>query len=144
MNRSTRFVVGQFALLGLIFLLPNIAPRASSVAFWLLQIPAWGLLLLGALALGRNLTPMPTPHQNARLQTTGVYGVVRHPIYSGLLLLALLETLARGSVLAWGLFVALAVLLEFKSRFEEQKLRQRFAEYGAYQARVKKFVPFVY
>jgi protein-S-isoprenylcysteine O-methyltransferase Ste14 len=136
------FVVGQFALLGLIFLLP--AARASSVLLLLLQIPAWGLLLLGALALGRNLTPMPTPTKAATLQTTGVFGLVRHPIYAGLLLLALLETLARGSVLAWGLFVALAVLLEYKSRFEEQKLRQRFAEYGVYQARVKKFVPFVY
>jgi protein-S-isoprenylcysteine O-methyltransferase Ste14 len=136
------FVLGQFALLGFIFLLP--ATRASSWLLLILQIPAWGLLLAGALALGRNLTPMPTPTKSATLQTTGVFGLVRHPIYSGLLLLALLETLARGSVLAWGLFVALAVLLEFKSRFEEQKLRQHFAEYDAYQARVKKFVPFVY
>jgi protein-S-isoprenylcysteine O-methyltransferase Ste14 len=136
------FVVGQFVLLGLIFLLP--AARASSWLLLVLQIPAWGLLVAGALALGRNLTPMPTPTQNAKLLTTGIYGLVRHPIYSGLLLLCLLETLARGSVLAWGLFVALALLLEFKSRFEEQKLRHHFAEYSAYQARVKKFVPFVY
>jgi protein-S-isoprenylcysteine O-methyltransferase Ste14 len=136
------FVLGQFVLLGFIFLLP--AARASSWLLLILQIPAWGLLLAGALALGRNLTPLPTPTQNATLQTTGVFGLVRHPIYSGLLLLSLLETVSRGSVVAWGLFVALAVLLEFKSRFEEQKLCQRFAEYGAYQARVKKFVPFVY
>jgi protein-S-isoprenylcysteine O-methyltransferase Ste14 len=136
------FVVGQFALLALIFFVP--AARASSLWLWVLQIPAWGLLLAGALALGRNLTPMPTPRQNARLQTTGVYSVVRHPIYSGLLLLALLETLARGTLLAWGLFVALALLLEFKSRFEEIQLRQAFPEYGAYQTRVKKFVPFLY
>jgi protein-S-isoprenylcysteine O-methyltransferase Ste14 len=144
MNRSTCFVVGQFALLGLIFLLPNTAPRASGVVLMVLQIPAWGFLLAGALALGRNLTPMPTPRQNATLQTTGVYGVVRHPIYSGLLLLTLLETLARGTLLAWGLFVALALLLELKSRFEEEQLRQVFPDYSAYQARVKKFVPFVY
>jgi protein-S-isoprenylcysteine O-methyltransferase Ste14 len=138
------FVVGQFVLLALLFLLPNNAARASNPVLLVLQIPAWGLLLLGALVLGRNLTPMPTPTKAAKLQTTGVFGLVRHPMYSGVLFLALLETLARGTVLAWGLFVGLALLLEYKSRFEEQKLRQRFAEYSAYQLRVKKFVPWVY
>jgi protein-S-isoprenylcysteine O-methyltransferase Ste14 len=138
------FVVGQFVLLTLIFLLPNDVPRASSLLLLVLQIPAWGLLLLGAWSLRRNLTPLPTPTKAATLQTTGVFGLVRHPIYSGLLLLALLETLVRGMLLAWGLFVALALLLEYKSRFEEEMLHRHFPEYGAYRARVKKFVPFVY
>ena len=60
------------------------------------------------------------------------------------MLWALAGVFGRGSWVALGFTVALMVLLEFKSRREEAFLLERFPEYAAYRARVKKFVPGVY
>jgi protein-S-isoprenylcysteine O-methyltransferase Ste14 len=39
--------------------------------------------------LGQNLTPLPHPRDEGQLVTTGVYGLVRHPMYGGVIYLAL-------------------------------------------------------
>ena len=49
---------------------------------------AAGLILAvrGVLDLGRALTPVPRPRDDAELVETGVYALARHPIYGGLIL----------------------------------------------------------
>ena len=102
------------------------------------------VLLVAGLGLGRNLTALPKPKSDGSLVTTGLYALVRHPIYAGLLAFAFGLALERGSLVSLLLSVALLVLLEFKSRREEAWLLERFPEYAAYQKRVRKFVPGVY
>jgi protein-S-isoprenylcysteine O-methyltransferase Ste14 len=78
------------------------------------------------------------------LQVGGAYRLVRHPIYGGLILIALGWSLTS-SALALGLAVALVLVLEVKSRLEESMLDQRFREYDAYRNRVRwRFVPGVH
>ncbi len=98
-------------------------------------------LLAGGVALGRSLTALPRPREDATFRAGLVYRFVRHPIYGGVLLLA------AGWSLGWaplGLAATalLAAFFELKSRREEAWLLERYPEYAAFRARVRwKFVP---
>lgn len=102
------------------------------------------LAIAGLTALGRALTPFPRPLDDASLRQSGVYGWVRHPVYSGLVLAsfgwALLWLSAAGAVAS----VVAFVFFDRKSAYEERLLRARFPEYGEYARRVKKLVPGIY
>ncbi|WP_354000928.1 methyltransferase [Gloeocapsopsis sp. IPPAS B-1203] len=60
--------------------------------------------------LGDSLTPLPYPKNNGQLVQTGVYGIVRHPLYSGVILAALSWTMF---VLSLSYLVRTAILLTF-------------------------------
>jgi protein-S-isoprenylcysteine O-methyltransferase Ste14 len=102
------------------------------------------LTILGCLALGRNLSAFPRPKDEARLVTMGAYAIVRHPIYSGVGLMALGWALARRSPLTLAYACMLLILFDIKSRREERWLQAKFPQYADYQRRVKKLIPFVY
>lgn len=105
-----------------------------------------GILLAatGSVNLGRNLTPLPIPKKHATLVITGVYRLVRHPIYSGITLMAF----GWGMWLNSWLTVAYALLLfgffDIKSRHEERLLVEKFPEYTDYRKNVKKLIPYLY
>ena len=89
-------MVVQFLLLGAVILSGFLEPRpegsfADLLGMVGLVLMAAGALLLGRalLDLGRNLTPTPRPRSDAELVDGGVYRLVRHPMYGGLLLTAL-------------------------------------------------------
>lgn len=103
-----------------------------------------GLALWGSAHLGRNLTPFPRPVVGGRLVTNGAYGFARHPLYSGVILLALGFALFTTSPLRLALAGGLAVFLDAKSRREERWLLEVYPEYAAYRRRVKKFLPGIY
>jgi len=48
-----------------------------------------GILIIGVsiLQLNKNLSPFPTPKVGSHLITSGLYSIVRHPIYLGILVL---------------------------------------------------------
>lgn len=99
---------------------------------------------LGLLTLGRNLSPFPRPIAGGQLVTTGIYSIVRHPIYTGLVLGTLGWSLLIGSIVGLGLTVALFVFFELKSRREEAWLAESYPDYPAYRERTKKLIPWVY
>ena len=102
------------------------------------------LLVGGMVGIRHAMTPFPRPLDHARLQVGGAYRLVRHPIYGGLILIDLGWSLSS-SPLALVLTVALALVLEVKSRLEESMLDQRYPEYKAYRQRVRwRFVPGVH
>jgi protein-S-isoprenylcysteine O-methyltransferase Ste14 len=102
------------------------------------------LFVVGLVRLGRGLTPLPYPKDGAELIQTGPFALVRHPIYSGALVLALGWALYVQGWLTLGYVVVLFVFLDVKSRREERWLAEKFPAYAAYQRRVRKLVPFVY
>ena len=99
------------------------------------------LFVAAAAGLGHSLSPYPRPSRDATLRTGGVYRLVRHPIYGGVILIAL------GSSLVWSPLALLPtalllVLFELKSRREESMLLERFSGYETYRRRVRwRFVP---
>lgn len=117
----------------------------TTVAGAVLILSGAALALLGArdLDVGGSLTAVPKPRADGQLVETGVYRLVRHPIYGGIVVAAV----------GWGLACAsppslllAAVLLGFfflKSSREEAWLVERFPDYPAYRRRTRRFVPFV-
>ncbi len=101
------------------------------------------LSLRGVLDLRENLTVFPKPLPGARLVESGAYGLVRHPIYGGLILGALGWGLFRAAPLVLLLALCLALFFNLKSRREEIWLAEQFAGYDAYRNRTKRLLPWV-
>lgn len=125
-------------------------PWAASATPWRqLGAGAGGLLgaaLAGAgvLGLGRQLTPLPRPVEGGELRDRGAYALVRHPMYGGVLLMALAWALAT-SPLALLPVAAGAGFLEAKRRLEEAWLVERHPEYQEYRHRVRwRMIPFLW
>src|SRR6266508_2331507 len=94
--------------------------------------------------LGKSVSPFPKPQATSELKESGVYALVRHPIYGGILLLSLAWSLALSP---WALIPtgALAIALAFKSRLEERWLIDRHPAYADYRQRVRRrFVPYLW
>jgi protein-S-isoprenylcysteine O-methyltransferase Ste14 len=153
--RNTRgewYLVVQALLMLLVLLGPRFDRAVWGDPWSLVTMLAGALLVVGGVvlgvagmrALGANFTPLPRPREGAALVDRGVYSLVRHPIYAGLVLAAF----------GWGLWwrspvtlVLAGVLLAFfdiKSRREEIWLAEAFPRYGEYRRRVKKLIPWIY
>jgi len=117
---------------------------ASMIAAVLLLTLGIVLSIAAAVHLGANLTPLPHPKDDASFVASGPYRVVRHPMYGGVILLALGWAFHVEGLLTLG-YAALTVLFfDIKTRREENWLMQRFPEYAAYRRRVRKLIPFIY
>ena len=138
-------VAGQFALIGILVLLPGRhdwpVPAALSVACTVATVVGLVVMVIGAMGLGRGLTATPLPNAHAQLRTGGLYRYVRHPIYSGLLLTMTAITVASGSVFRLLTLGVLVLLITVKARWEETRLTERFEGYASYAARTPRFVP---
>ena len=138
-------VLGQFFLLGLIVLVPHGHAWTVPAAVGRVTQVAAGVgivvMLVAGATLGRGLTAAPLPNARAVLRTGGLYRLVRHPIYSGLLLLSLALTLTSASLWILSAYTALVVLINVKARWEERHLERRFTDYAAYVARTPRFLP---
>jgi protein-S-isoprenylcysteine O-methyltransferase Ste14 len=110
----------------------------------LLAFGLW-MLVAGAVGLGKALTPLPAPKREDDVITTGVYRLVRHPMYGGGLLIALGWTILFASWLSLVFTVVLALFLDLKSRREELWLVEQLRGYEAYRrATPHRLVPFIY
>lgn len=89
-----------------------------------------------------NLSVFPSPKETGRLITTGVYKLVRHPIYAGILFLAFGYAIYTQSFYKIIIAFILFVLFELKSSYEEQLLTEKFPAYAQYKLNTGKFFPF--
>lgn len=120
----------------------------SQTLGWLLA----GLVLSGIafawwarLTLGRLWSGLITLKEGHTIIDHGPYGLVRHPIYTGILLSAAATALAMPSAFAFAVLGAILVTLTTKAWAEERFLCQELGEeaYAAYRARVPMLVPFL-
>jgi protein-S-isoprenylcysteine O-methyltransferase Ste14 len=145
-------VVLQFVLLALVAISGVVTGGALSgglasiVSLIGLALMLGGAMLLGRglIDLGNNLTPLPAPRDDAQLVESGVYALVRHPLYGGLTLTALGWALVSASLLTLLLSLGVLVFFDLKSRREEIWLRQRYAGYAEYAQRTRRLLPWVY
>ncbi len=98
----------------------------------------------GAAVLGRFRTIFPRPLAGSRLVRRGPYAIVRHPLYTSLVLLSLAWALGWRSVPGLATSLVMAAFLDAKARHEERQLRHAFPDYGDYARRVKRLIPWVY
>jgi protein-S-isoprenylcysteine O-methyltransferase Ste14 len=152
--RGEWLVAVQVVLIALVFFGPRSVagrpawpfpfPHACQVAGGVLMVVGGILLVSGLVRLGRGLTPLPYPKDGTDLIQTGPFALVRHPMYSGGVVLGLGWALYVQGWLTVGYVVVLFVFVDVKSRREEKWLAERFPTYAAYQRRVRKLIPFIY
>jgi len=88
-----------------------------------------------------NFNIRPDPKALGVLIMTGPYQLIRHPMYSSVLLGAAALALLSEPLLAWGVWALLAGVLIVKATLEERWMLEQHPKYGAYIQRTKRFLP---
>jgi protein-S-isoprenylcysteine O-methyltransferase Ste14 len=154
-DRANRWVIAAFGLIGLLAAyLPAYTDRNG---FWTLDGDAirWvGVVLFAAggalriwpvFVLGRRFSGLVAIQPGHTLVTTGLYGVIRHPSYLGLLVNALGWALAFRSGVGLLLTALLISPLLARIRAEERLLRTQFGtEYEVYCGHTSRLIPGLY
>jgi protein-S-isoprenylcysteine O-methyltransferase Ste14 len=154
-DRGNRWVLPVFGALGLLAgYLPAYTDR---IGFWTIDADAirWfgvavfavggTLRLWPVFALGRRFSGLVAIQSGHTLVTTGIYRVIRHPSYLGLLLTALGWALGFRSGVGLLLCALLLPPLVSRMRAEERLLILQFGdEYRAYAGRTSRLLPGIY
>lgn len=83
--------------------------------------------------------------ENQKVIDTGLYGIVRHPMYSATLILFLSIPLILGSVISFAIMLAYIPIIAVRMNSEEQVLEEGLRGYKEYKQRVRyKVIPFVW
>jgi protein-S-isoprenylcysteine O-methyltransferase Ste14 len=154
-RRGEYLVLVQFVLMFAFILAPAWNPwvdpqtlAALAPARWALAVVGGGVALvfggLGGFAIRAYLTPLPYPVAHNQLVRSGVYGLVRHPLYSSQLFAALGWTAFTLSLTHLALLVAGFAFFDHKASREEAWLTQRHPDYADYARGVRKLIPWVY
>ena len=143
-------------LSGLMFLAGFVAAGLNYRFRWYM-LPAWvsicaaavflAAYLLYAEVLRENtyLSRIIEVQENQKVIDTGVYAVVRHPMYTATLLLFLSMPLVLGSLISFLIFLAYPFIIARRIAHEEQFLEVELEGYCEYKSRVKyRLIPFVW
>jgi protein-S-isoprenylcysteine O-methyltransferase Ste14 len=98
-------------------------------------------VLLSAYSIRTSLTALPLPKEHGQLATSGLYRYVRHPMYTSVLVFALGLAVSSGEPYKYLLFIGLAILFAYKSKYEELYLAKKYAGYRQYANQTPKFIP---
>ncbi|MCX6561647.1 MAG: isoprenylcysteine carboxylmethyltransferase family protein, partial [Candidatus Aminicenantes bacterium] len=112
---------------------------------WLFLFVSLGLAGFGARQLFRGGKPEGQLENTTRLVTTGLFGLIRHPLYASLFYLGLGIWLKAVTPATTALVVLDAAAVFLTARIEEGEMKARFgAEYGDYIKKTRRFVPFIF
>ncbi len=125
--------------------------------FQWLTLPRWLVYAASVVFLASYLLYAEVLRENAYLSRTvrvqahqkvidtGVYGIVRHPMYTATLFLFLSMPLVLGSLFSFFVFLLYPLLIHKRIRNEEQVLERDLEGYTAYKQRVRyKVIPYVW
>jgi len=110
----------------------------------LVILGGWGVAYLANDEIGRNWSPAIDKSDDQLLITSGVYSLVRHPLYlAGLIVIAGGDIYFRATWGWAGLMLATGAVV-FRIPREERRLLERFGEeYATYRGRTKALVPWI-
>ena len=147
---------GVIALSGLCFFL-GFAVAGLDFRFGWSRVPLWVVAAASALLLvsyglyaevmreNAYLSRNVKVHENQRVVDTGLYGVVRHPMYMATILLFLMIPIVLGSWYALIVFAFYPAIIIVRLKDEEALLTRELPGYEEYQQKVKyRLIPFIW
>lgn len=142
---SLLMFVGSFVLAGLDF-----RYGWSNIPGWLVIVAA--VILLAAYGLyaevmreNAYLSRTVEVQENQKVVDTGLYGIIRHPMYSATILLYLAMPIVLGSWFSFLVMLLYPIIIVFRIRNEEKVLEQGLEGYSEYKKRVKyRLIPFIW
>lgn len=143
-------------LSGLMFLLGFVVAGLGVRFGWYL-LPRWASVVGAALFLlayiiyaevlreNTYLSRTIEVRENQKVVDTGLYGIVRHPMYSATLILFLSMPIVLGSLYSFFIFLAYPFIIAKRIKHEEMFLEKELAGYREYKEKVKyRLIPFVW
>lgn len=119
-------------------------PKPVAITAILLFLAAY-LLYAEVLRENTYLSRTIEVQENQKVIDTGLYSIVRHPMYSATLLLFLSMPLILGSVYSFIIFLAYPFIITKRIKHEEEFLEKELKGYGDYMKKVKyRLIPFIW
>lgn len=141
--KSLLFVLVQFGTLGLIALTGPLIP--SNV--WLAAVELAGIVLgvwaVLTMRIG-NFNITPDVKHDSRLVTGGPYALIRHPMYTALLVITFPLLIDRFNLFRLAVWVTLLIDLVLKLNYEEGLLKNAHPAYSEYMKKSYRLIPFLY
>ena len=120
--------------------LPNVVIIISSIVFVIAYI-LYGEVLRENAYLSRTIEVQ----ENQKVIDTGLYGIVRHPMYAVTILLFLSIPLILGSIISFLVFLIYPIIIAKRIKNEEEVLEKNLKGYKEYKNKVKyKMIPFIW
>lgn len=120
--------------------LPNVVVVISSILFIIAYI-----LYAEVLRENTYLSRTIEVQENQKVIDTGLYGIVRHPMYAATILLFLTMPLVLGSVISFLIFLVYPIIIALRIKNEEEVLEKELQGYIEYKKKVKyKIIPFIW
>ena len=138
------FIVG-FIVAGLNYrynwiILPNIVVIVASIVFLFSYI-----LYAEVLRENQYLSRTIEVQENQKVVDTGLYGIVRHPMYTATIFLFLSMPLILGSIISFIIFLFYPFIISKRIKNEEEVLEKELVGYEQYKNKVKyKMIPFIW
>ncbi len=122
------------------YILPHNVSLVASVLF-LLSYVLYAEVMRENTYLSRTIKVQ----ENQKVIDTGLYGIVRHPMYSATLLLFLSMPLVLGSIYSFIIFLVYPFIIAKRIKYEEELLEKELDGYSEYKQKVKyRLIPFVW
>lgn len=121
-----------------------ITPPTIGWSMFLLVVLGLAFTWTARLHLGPLWSSTSAPTEDHRIVDTGPYGIVRHPVYAGLLLAVIATAIERGRIEAIAAALVLIAGVSLRAKLEERFLKRDLGDevYGSYRRRVPMLVPF--
>jgi protein-S-isoprenylcysteine O-methyltransferase Ste14 len=120
--------------------IPNAVVIAASIIF-VISYVLYGEVLRENQYLSRTIEVQ----KNQKVIDTGLYGIVRHPMYGSTILLFLMMPLILGSIISFVIFLVYPIIIAKRIKNEEEILEKELEGYKEYKEKVKyKVIPFIW
>ena len=156
MKETQKDQVWVVALSGVLFIAGFLAAGFDFRFGWT-RVPGWLVWIAAVVQLGSYGLYAEVLRENAYLSRTvevqegqtvidtGLYGIVRHPMYTATILMSLAIPLILGSWISFGLMLVYPIILLFRIRGEEALLESELQGYREYKARVRwRLIPYIW
>jgi protein-S-isoprenylcysteine O-methyltransferase Ste14 len=140
--KSALFLIIQFLCIFFLGFSGKLLPE-NYIMFSLLVLSLF-LALWAMFIMKFHFNGAPEVLPGVTLKTSGPYKLIRHPMYTSLLILGAVWIINDFSVIRLVIFIILLTDLLYKIDYEEKCILEKFPEYTEYKKHTKRIIPFIF